>query len=453
MALWSFETVGELDPGRLFLSLARTVAGAAFAELGFARKGLLMSDSVHRPQVSQTSVPLSSPADTEPFAVGIDVSKLQLDLDEFPNSNHRRFDDTTTGLQALCEQRQQRPPFLIVIEATGGSEQLLVAELAAAQLPVVVVNPRQPRDFARATGQLAKTDAIDARILAHFGYAIRPPLRPLPDAMARELQEFLARRRQLVQMRTAELNRQQQTRNARIKASLQTVLETLELQLQDIDRELDQRLKDSPVWHETDELLRSTKGIGPQTARTLIAELPELGTLSRQKIATLVGVAPLNRDSGTFRGKQTICGGRASVRSALYMATLSAIRFNPVIKNFYQQLLARGKNKKLSLIAPCTNSSPSSTRSSETNNPGSTPRSIKKQHQSQHKPQRPNHNIPPRKSPRSLDHQHSRSPRKDGARGQERNFTGLHSCDSCDSWFGCFIWVAGLPHWEIRGSS
>ena len=285
------------------------------------------------------------------FAVGIDVSKQHLDLDEFPTKNPRRFEYTTEGIEALRKQLQQRTPVLIVIEATGGLEQLLVAELAAAQLPVVVINPRQARDFAKATGQLAKTDAMDARILAHFGDAVRPPIRPLPNENALELPEFLARRRQLIQMRTAELNRQQQTRNAQVKASLKTVLETLELQLQDIDRELDQRLKDSPVWHETDQLLRSTKGVGPQTARTLIAELPELGQLSRQKIALLVGVAPINRDSGSFRGKQTIWGGRAAVRSALYMATLSAIRFNPVIKNVYQQLLLRGKNQKLSLIA------------------------------------------------------------------------------------------------------
>jgi transposase len=289
--------------------------------------------------------------DHERFAVGIDVSKQHLDLDEYPTKNLRRFEYTTEGIEALRKQLQQRTPCLIVIEATGGIEQLLVAELAAAKLPVVVINPRQARDFAKSTGQLAKTDAIDARILAHFGFAVRPPLRPLPDENALELQEFLARRRQLIQMRTAELNRQQQTRNTKVKASVQTVLETLERQLKDIDRELDQRLKDSPVWHQTDELLRSTKGVGPQTARTLIAELPELGQLSRQKIAMLVGVAPINRDSGSFRGKQTIWGGRASVRSALYMATLSAIRFNPVIKNFYQQLVLRGKNKKLALIA------------------------------------------------------------------------------------------------------
>lgn len=289
--------------------------------------------------------------DHESFAVGIDVSKQHLDLDEYPTKNPRRFEYTTEGIEAIRKQLQQRTPLLIVIEATGGIEQLLVAELVAAKLPIVVINPRQARDFAKSTGQLAKTDAIDARILAHFGFAVRPPLRPLPDENALELQEFLARRRQLIHMRTAELNRQQQTRNTKVKASVQTVLETLERQLKDIDRELDQRLKDSPVWHQTDQLLRSTKGVGPQTARTLIAELPELGQLSRQKIAMLVGVAPINRDSGNFRGKQTIWGGRASVRSALYMATLSAIRFNPVLKNFYQQLVLRGKNKKLSLIA------------------------------------------------------------------------------------------------------
>jgi len=312
-----------------------------------------MSDPVHDSASSPTSVPTSvaPPVDRESFAVGIDVSKQHLDLDEFPTRNPLRFEYTTAGIEALRKQLQLRTPCLIVIEATGGLEQLLVAELAAAKLPVVVINPRQARDFAKSTGQLAKTDALDARILAHFGFAIRPPIRTLPDENARELQEFLARRRQLIQMRTAELNRQQQTRNTKVKASVQTVLETLELQLQDIDRELDQRLKDSPVWHQTDELLRSTKGVGPQTARTLIAELPELGQLSRQKIALLVGVAPINRDSGTFRGKQTIWGGRAAVRSALYMATLSAIRCNPVIQNFYQQLVLRGKNKKLSLIA------------------------------------------------------------------------------------------------------
>lgn len=312
-----------------------------------------MSDPVQRTASSPTSVPSSvaPPGDHERFAVGMDVSKQHRDLDEYPTQNLRRFEDTTAGIEALRKQLQQRTPCLIVIEATGGIEQLLVAERAAAKLPVVVIHPRPARDFAKSTGQLAKTDAMDARMLAHLGFAVRPPLRPLPEENALELPEFLARRRQLIQRRTAELNRQQQTRNTKVKASVQTVLETRERQLKDIDRALDQRLQDSPVWHQTDELLRSTTGVGPQTARTLIAELPELGQRSRQKIAMLVGVAPINRDSGSFRGTQTLWGGRASVRSALSMATLSAIRFNPVIKNCYQQLVLRGKNKKLSLIA------------------------------------------------------------------------------------------------------
>ena len=310
-----------------------------------------MSNSVQRLNQSPTSVPLASAANPEDFAVGIDVSQQHLDLDEYPTQNYRRFEYTAEGIEALRKQLLQRPPFLIVIEATGGTEQLLVAELVAAQLPVVVINPRRPRDFAKATGQLAKTDAMDARILAHFGYAVRPPLRTLPDEKARELQEILARRRQLVGIRTAELNRQQQARSARVKASLEAVLKLIEQQLKDLDVELDQRLQDSPLWRETQELLQSTPGIGPQTARTLIAELPELGTLSRQKIAALVGVAPINRDSGTFRGRRTIFGGRATVRSALYMATLSAIRFNPAIKAFYQRLVLQGKKKKLALVA------------------------------------------------------------------------------------------------------
>ena len=278
--------------------------------------------------------------------MGIDVSPQQLDLDEFPTKNPLRFAYTTAGIEALRKQLQQRTPCLIVIEATGGLEQLLVAERVAAKLSVVVINLRQTRDFAKSTGQLAKTDALDARILADFGFAIRPSIRTLPDENARELPEPFARRRQLIHRRTAELNRQQQPRNTKVKASVQTVLETLERQLKDIDRELDQRLKDSPVWHQTDELLRSTQGIGPQTARTLIAELPELEQLSRQKIALLVGVAPINRDSGSVRGKQTIWGGRATIRSALYIGTLSAIRFNSVIKTFYQQLVLRTKKQE-----------------------------------------------------------------------------------------------------------
>lgn len=304
-----------------------------------------MSDSV--PTI--TTLPTSAVA--EVFAIGIDVSQQNLDVAEFPERTAQRLKYSTEAIAALVHQLQQRRPEVIVLEATGGLEQLVVAELATAGLPVVVVNPRQVRDFARATGRLAKTDAIDALVLAQFGHAVKPPLRPLPDENARELQELLARRRQLVGMKTAETNRRKQAHSARVRKSLDAVLKLLQQQLKELDGELDRRLRDSPVWRETHDLLKSTPGVGPQTARTLIAELPELGHCSRQQIAALVGVAPLNRDSGTFRGQRAIWGGRATVRSALYMATLTAIRRNPVIRDFYQGLLLRGKKKKLALIA------------------------------------------------------------------------------------------------------
>ena len=326
-----------------------------------ARKGLLVSHSQSKsPSVRQSivvEVPVAaspapaSPTPVETFAVGIDVSRDFLDVGEFPARTTSRIAYNSEALVTLIQKFQLRPPQIIVLEATGGLEQLIVAELAAAGLPVVVINPRRVRDFAKGIGRLAKTDAIDALVLAQFGSNVQPPLRTLPDANARELQEILARRRQLVGIRTAELNRQQQARSSRVRASLEAVLNVLAQQLKDLDVELDQRLRDSPLWRETQELLQSTPGIGPQTARTLIAELPELGHCSRQQIATLVGVAPLNRDSGTFRGQRTIFGGRATVRSALYMATLSAIRFNPAIKAFYQRLVLQGQKKKLALVA------------------------------------------------------------------------------------------------------
>ena len=306
-------------------------------------------------QSSVVAVPVmaapASPTPVETFAVGIDVSRDFLDVGEFPARTTSRIAYNSETLVMLIQKFQLRTPQIIVLEATGGLEQLIVAELAAAGLPVVVINPKRVRDFAKGIGKLAKTDAIDALVLAQFGSNVQPPLRTLPDANARELQVILARRRQLVGIRTAELNRQQQGRSVRVKASLEAVLKLVEQQLKDLDVELDQRLRDSPLWRETQELLQSTPGIGPQTARTLIAELPELGHCSRQQIATLVGVAPINRDSGTFRGQRTIFGGRATVRSALYMATLSAIRFNPAIKLFYQRLVLQGKKKKLALVA------------------------------------------------------------------------------------------------------
>lgn len=239
----------------------------------------------------------------------------------------------------------------IVLEASGGYQVPLVTELAAADLPVCVINPRQARDFAKATGRLAKTDKLDAAGLAHFAYAIQPPCRPIPDEKAQEFQQLLARRRQLIAMRTAELNRRQQARSATVRESIRAVIQLLDLQLRDHDQHLDQLLRSCPLWKEQEDLLKSVPGVGDQTARTLLAELPELGQASRQQLAALVGLAPLNRNSGLFRGQRRIHGGRPVVRRTLYMATLVASRHNPLIRAFYQRLLAAGKKKKVALVA------------------------------------------------------------------------------------------------------
>ena len=226
-----------------------------------------------------------------------------------------------------------------------------MAALAAAGLPVVVVNPRQVRDFARALGILAKTDAIDAQVLARFGQQVNPPLRPIADEQRTAMVDLLARRRQLIELRTAESNRLAQAATARIKSSIRAVLTVIEKQIAALDKDLDHHLQHRPVWQEKEDLLTTVPGIGKLTARTLLAGLPELGTCSRQAMAALVGVAPINRDSGTMRGKRTTWGGRQVVRSALYMAALVATRHNPVLKSQYQKLLAAGKAKKLALIA------------------------------------------------------------------------------------------------------
>lgn len=285
--------------------------------------------------------------------VGIDISKDRLDVACLPEAvrSFSGFDNDTKGHAALVAWLNEVSPRLIVLESTGGYQRVLVAALAAAGLPVVVVNPRQVRDFARALGVLAKTDAIDAMVLARFGDKVNPTLRPLPDAESSALVDLLARRRQLVELRTAESNRLGQATTARIKASIRAVLTTIEKQLAAIDDDMDDRIKKSPAWKEKEDLLTSVPGIGPLTARTLMACLPELGTVSRQAIAALVGVAPINRDSGTMRGKRTTWGGRKVVRSALYMAALVATRHNPVLKAHYAKLLAAGKAKKLALIA------------------------------------------------------------------------------------------------------
>ena len=274
--------------------------------------------------------------------VGIDVAKARVDVAIRPGGDRREVSNGQAGIAALVAQMQQLNPAALVLEATGGLELPLVAALAAASLPVVVVNPRQVRDFARATGRLAKTDSLDAAVLAHFAEAVRPPRRPLRDTETQVLSSLVARRQQVMTMLVAERNRLSSATMA-VRPSIEAHIAWLKQQLDDLDQGLRQTLRQSPVWREKDDLLRSVPGIGDQISLTLLAYLPELGTLNRRQIAALVGVAPFNRDSGTLRGKRTVWGGRARVRTALYMGALVASRFNPVIRDFYQRLLSAGK--------------------------------------------------------------------------------------------------------------
>ena len=287
-------------------------------------------------------------------SVGVDVSKATLDVQVRPTDAQWRAANDDDGIRDLVAQLRAFVPAQIVIEATGGYERAVVGALAAAGLPVVVVNPRAVRDFARATGQLAKTDQLDAGILARFAEQVRPAIRPLADAEHQELEALLTRRRQLIEMLTAEKNRLQQVfvvRGARVKKSLTAHLASLTRALGRADTALAELVPQSPIGRARDEMLQSTPGVGPVLSFTLLAALPELGTLDRKAIAALVGVAPLNRDSGIFRGKRMIHGGRAPVRTALYMGALVATRHNPVIRAFYQRLLAAGKPKKVALTA------------------------------------------------------------------------------------------------------
>lgn len=282
--------------------------------------------------------------------VGIDVAKDHLDLALRPTGDRWTVPNDERGIRTVCRRLQTSAPALIVLEATGGLELPLTGALAVAKLPVVVVNPRQIRDFAKATGRLAKTDAIDAAVLAQFAEAVRPEPRPLPDAATQALTALLTRRRQLIDMRTAETNRLGPA-SASVRKGIRVHITWLEGRLAELDEELATTIRESPLWRAKDDLLQSTPGVGPVLARTLLASLPELGTLTRQQIAALVGVAPLNRDSGRFRGSRHVWGGRAHVRAALYMGTLVATRFNPVIRAFYQRLCAAGKPKKVALTA------------------------------------------------------------------------------------------------------
>lgn len=286
--------------------------------------------------------------------VGIDVAKAELVVSVLPTMERFTVANDERGVRTLVERLRPIAPQLIVLEATGGYELLAVAALAAAVLPVIVVNPRQVRDFAKATGQLAKTDRIDADILARFADVVRPAVRPIADADAQELDALLARRRQLLEMLQAERNRVGQVfgKGKRlVRKSLKTHITFLERELRMTDTDLGEMVKNSPVWRERDELVQSVPGVGPVLSRTLLADLPELGRLSRREIAKLVGIAPLSRDSGTMRGRRFVQGGRATVRAVLYMAALVATRRNAVIRAFYQRLVAAGKPKKLALVA------------------------------------------------------------------------------------------------------
>lgn len=258
---------------------------------------------------------------------------------------------TDAGLTALVTALGARTPALIVVEATGGYEAPLVAACATAGLPIVAVNPRQIRDFSKAVGQLAKTDVIDARGMARFAARVRPAVRPLPDAAVEDLHAVLTRRRQLIEMCTAERQRLHQARSPVVRKSLTAHLAWLERRIADTDHDLQQRIEASPLWRLKDDLLQSVPGVGPVTSRTLLAAVPELGTLPPRPLAKLIGVAPLNNDSGMRRGHRTIWGGRGTVRAVLYMATLAAIRRNARLRAFYQRLCAAGKPKKVALVA------------------------------------------------------------------------------------------------------
>ena len=286
----------------------------------------------------------------EPRFVGIDVSKAQLDVAVRPTGKRWVLPYDETGIEGLLPQIVDLGPALVLLEATGGLELPLVAALAAATLPVVVVNPRQVRDFARATGTLAKTDALDAGVLAHFADAVRPDVRPLKDAETQVLNSLTARRHQVMTMLVSEKNRLGTAIGA-VSPRIEAHIAWLEQELSDLDQGLPQTLSRSPVWREKDDLLRTVPGVGPQLSLTLLAHLPELGTLNRRQIAALVGVAPFNRDSGTLRGKRAVWGGRSRVRAVLYMGALVASRHNPAIRDFYQRLLAAGKPKKVALVA------------------------------------------------------------------------------------------------------
>ena len=284
--------------------------------------------------------------------MGIDVSKAVLDVAVAPAGESWSVPNSVEGMQQLVERLRELSPTLVVLEATGGLERRAVAGLAAAAVPVAAVNPRQVRDFAKAMGRLAKTDAIDAAVLALFAERIRPQPRPVRAAEAQELEALVVRRRQVVDMITAEKNRLSAAPpSKRVRTAIGKTIKWLQAQLEEIDSDLDKTVRGSPAWREKEDLLRSVPGVGKVLSRTLLSLAPELGTLGRKQIAALVGVAPLNRDSGTQRGRRCIWGGRAHVRAVLYMSALVAARCNPSIRAFHQRLVAAGKLPKVAIVA------------------------------------------------------------------------------------------------------
>ena len=283
--------------------------------------------------------------------IGIDVSKNSLDLHALPTGEACRFSNDNEGISKIIAWATDRKPELVVMEATGGYQSRIAAELAAHDLPVAVVNPRQVRDFARATGRLAKTDSLDAAIIARFAHDVRPHPRPLPDESEQAIKALVTRRGQLIAIRTAELNRLQQASSKRVVSSLKKTIAFLDKQIEALEDDIDAQIKSSPIWRAKEDLLKSVPGVGKQTAHALLTQLPELGKLSRRQIASLVGVAPMNRDSGAYRGKRVIKGGRSQVRAALFMAALVASHHNPLIKVFYDRLRAAGKSAKVALTA------------------------------------------------------------------------------------------------------
>ena len=282
---------------------------------------------------------------------GIDVASETLELADFPNSMFDTFANDAEGIACIVQILQKQHVERIVVEATGGYEVSLVVALHEAKLPVVVINPRQARDYAHALGILAKTDHIDARVLARFAHDVQPPTRDFPDENARKLDAMLARRRQLLDLRTAELNRRHQARLPEIQRSIDSVVDLLNREIDEIDAQLASAIEADETWRMKDQLLQSVQGVGAVTSRALLAELPELGRLNRRQISSLVGVAPFNVDSGRMRKPRAIRGGRASVRSALYMSAFSGIRCNPTLRAFYERLRQAGKKFKVAITA------------------------------------------------------------------------------------------------------